>query len=76
MKSLFTNASIAGDFITHSTIKGLAAIMNSPQEKCEEECCLKIEYDLGDNEEQAELLVFRFFENSNIPYEVLSRKGL
>ena len=70
------NASFAGDFIAHSTIKGLEATMNSPQEKCEGECCLKIEYDLGDSEEQAELEIFRFFENSNIPYKVLSRKGL
>ena len=70
------NTSFAADITAHSTVKGLEAVMISPREKHEEKCCLKIEYELGDGEEKAELAVHRFFENSDIPYEVFSRRGL
>ena len=77
MNCRFTqNTSFSADITAHSAVKGLLAGMNSPLGKCEESCCLTVEYELGDGSEKAELVIFRLFENSGIPYEIFSRRGL
>ena len=70
------NTSFTADITAHSPIKGVNAGMNSPFGKCEENCCLTVEYELGDGTEKAELVIYRLLENIGIVYKVFSRRGL